>query len=189
MPDLRSTAVRRHAESGASMQRYVAFLRGVSPMNCKMPELKRCFEAAGFADVRTLLSSGNVAFSASPSIVPILERAAEAAMEEHLGRAFRTIVRPSSFLRWLVERAPFGEFDLPARAKPVITFLRTPCEEQIELPIETSQASILKLERTEVFSAYVPNEQGPAFMVLLEKTFGKEITTRTLETVRKCSTA
>jgi len=64
MPDLRSTAVRRHAESGASMQRYVAFLRGVSPMNCKMPELKRCFEAAGFADVRTLLSSGNVAFSA-----------------------------------------------------------------------------------------------------------------------------
>ena len=30
------------------MPRYVAFLRGVSPMNAKMPELKAAFEAAGF---------------------------------------------------------------------------------------------------------------------------------------------
>ncbi len=42
------------------MKRYAAFLRGVSPMNAKMPELKRAFEAAGFQAVRTLLSSGNV---------------------------------------------------------------------------------------------------------------------------------
>ena len=44
--------------------RYAAFLRGVSPMNAKMPELKRAFEAAGFGDVKTLLSSGNVVFDA-----------------------------------------------------------------------------------------------------------------------------
>jgi len=171
------------------MERYVAFLRGVSPMNCKMPELKRCFEAAGFSDVKTLLSSGNVAFSANPEIVPILEKTAEAAMEEHLGKIFQTIVRPSSFLRLLVERAPFPKFDLPANAKPVVTFLREPYEEAITLPIVQAQASILMLERTEVFSAYVPNEKGPVFMALLEKTFGKAITTRTLETVRRCSTA
>jgi uncharacterized protein (DUF1697 family) len=39
-------------------------------MNASMPALKACFEAAGFTDVRTLLSSGNVAFdarSASPA--------------------------------------------------------------------------------------------------------------------------
>ncbi len=40
------------------MTRYVAFLRGISPMNLKMPELKRCFESAGFTEVKTLLSSG-----------------------------------------------------------------------------------------------------------------------------------
>lgn len=67
------------------MERDVAFLRGVSPMNCKMPELKRCFETAGFADAKTLLSSGNVAFSAKPEQVPNLEKAAEAAMQKHLG--------------------------------------------------------------------------------------------------------
>ena len=59
------------------MQRYVAFLRGVSPMNCKMQELRRSLEAAGLAEVRTLLSSGNVAFSAQPAIVPILEQQLE----------------------------------------------------------------------------------------------------------------
>jgi uncharacterized protein (DUF1697 family) len=171
------------------MERYVAFLRGVSPMNCKMPELKRCFEAAGFVDVRTLLSSGNVAFSARPEEVPMLEAAAEAAMEKHLGKVFNTIVRPSSFLQLLVEQAPFAKFGLPPNAKPVITFLRKPYEGTLTLPIEQAQAAILKLERTEVFSAYVPNEKGPAFMVLLEKTFGKSITTRTLETVRKCAAA
>jgi uncharacterized protein (DUF1697 family) len=49
------------------MKRYAAFLRGVSPMNAKMPELRAAFEAAGFEDVRTLLSSGNVVFGASSS--------------------------------------------------------------------------------------------------------------------------
>ncbi len=46
------------------MPRFVAFLRGVSPMNAKMTQLAYCFETAGFSEVRTLLSSGNVVFSA-----------------------------------------------------------------------------------------------------------------------------
>jgi len=29
-------------------------------MNAKMPQLKSCFEAAGFTEVKTVLSSGNV---------------------------------------------------------------------------------------------------------------------------------
>ncbi|GIW42749.1 MAG: hypothetical protein KatS3mg077_0031 [Candidatus Binatia bacterium] len=44
------------------MTRFVALLRGVSPMNLKMAELKQCLEAGGFTEVKTILSSGNVAF-------------------------------------------------------------------------------------------------------------------------------
>jgi len=171
------------------MIRYVAFLRGISPMNCKMPHLKRCFEAAGFAEVRTVLSSGNVAFSARPAIVPVLEKKAEDAMGKHLGRTFQTIVRPASFLQSLVDSDRFAEFDLPTNAKRIITFLRRPPEGRIELPISRDHASILKLEGTEVLSAYVPGEKGPVFMELLERTFGAEITTRTVDTVRRCSVA
>ncbi|MBH9576868.1 DUF1697 domain-containing protein [Inhella proteolytica] len=172
------------------MKRYIALLRGVSPMNCRMPELKLCFEAAGFQDVRTLLSSGNVAFTARPAEVPVLERAAEQAMQAHWGRAFKTIVRPASFLQALVEAEPFAAFALPAEAKPIVAFLRRPyAGEALELPIRQAQAAILALAGTEVLAAYVPNAKAPAFMALLERRFGKEITTRTWDTVRKCAFA
>jgi hypothetical protein len=36
---------------------------------------------------------------------------------------------------------------------------------------------------------YVPGDKGPVFMSLLESAFGTGITTRTLETVRKCACA
>lgn len=44
------------------MLRYAALLRGVSPTNLRMPELKDALETAGFEDVKTVLSSGNALF-------------------------------------------------------------------------------------------------------------------------------
>ena len=171
------------------MTRYVAFLRGVSPMNAKMPELKRCFEAAGFDDVCTLLSSGNVVFSSRTTPEPALEKRAEQAMQQHLGRGFGTFVRRAEDLQLLVHTDPFLAFDLPANAKPVVTFLRGTPVADLALPIERGGAAILHCEGTEVFSAYVPGDDGPVFMQLLERTFGSDITTRTFDTVKKCALA
>ena len=173
------------------MPRYVAFLRGVSPLNAKMPELKRCFEAAGFQEVRTLLSSGNVAFSSSAkaSSAAALARKAEGAMQAGIGRTFGTFVRPASFLRSLIEADPYAEFDLPPGAKRVVTFLRNPPPLPVSLPAERDGARILRLVGAEVFSVYVPGPKGPVFMTLLERTFGSDITTRTLETIKKCAWA
>ena len=75
------------------MPRYAAFLRGVSPMNAKMPELKSAFEAAGFTDVKTVRSSGNVVFSSNRTSESALQRKAEAAMLKRLDHQFLTIVR------------------------------------------------------------------------------------------------
>ena len=171
------------------MPRYVAFLRGVSPMNAKMPELKRCFEEAGFDDVRTLLSSGNVIFDARKASESALERRAEKAMSERLGRAFYTIVRPASRLIELIESDPFARFELPANAKRVVTFLREPHDATLSLPIEVDGARILAMDGREIFTAYVPSPRGPVFMTLIQKTFGENVTTRTWDTVRKCSSA
>jgi uncharacterized protein (DUF1697 family) len=169
--------------------RYVAFLRGVSPMNAKMPELKRCFESAGFTEVKTLLSSGNVAFNSRATARATLERKAEAAMEAALGRRFLTIVRSSDALRELLAADPWAAHDLPAGAKRVVTFLREPREIRLALPIEFDEARILAMDELQVFSAYVPGPRGPVFMTLIEKTFGTALTTRTWETVRKCAVA
>lgn len=173
----------------AAVPRYVAFLRGVSPTNARMPDLTRCFEAAGFADVRTLLSSGNVAFSSRASSPDILARRAEDAMHAELGHRFSTIVRPAPYLQALLASDPFAAFDLPPTAKRVVTFLRRPVEPGVPLPVERDGARILTLVATEAFTAYVPGPKGPVFMQLLERTFGTDITTRTLDTVRKCARA
>ena len=165
--------------------RYAAFLRGVGPMNAKMPELKKAFEAAGFTDVKTLLSSGNVVFSARAATPAALQRKAEAAMLRHLGHAFLTIVRPINALRELVASDPFQAVRLGAAAKRIVTFLREPPAANLRLPIERDGARILSARGGEVFSAYVPTPKGPVFMALLEKTFGKQQTTRTWDTVVK----
>jgi uncharacterized protein (DUF1697 family) len=154
-----------------------------------MPQLKECFQAAGFGEVRTVLSSGNVAFDARAAIWAALEREAEQAMLASWGRAFPTIVRPAEYLQDLVARDPFAEFTLPPAAKRVVTFLRNAASSDLELPIERDGASILKVMHTEVLTAYEPGPKGPVFMALLDRTFGKDITTRTLDTVRKCAMA
>lgn len=171
------------------MPRYVAFLRGVSPMNARMPELKRCFESVGFTDVKTVLSSGNVVFNARTASDAALERKAEAAMAKQLDRTFRTIVRPVDALRALLDADPYAAFKLPANAKRVVTFLRNPHDAKLSLPIEFDAARILAMKGGEVFSAYVPGPRGPVFMALIEKTFGDGVTTRTWDTVRKCAAA
>ena len=171
------------------MPRYVAFLRGVSPMNLKMPDLKRCFEAAGFTDVETLLSSGNAVFTARAASEAALERKAEKAMAKELGRTFHTIVRPASALREMLDANPYAAFRLPANAKRVITFLREPHETKLSLPLELHGARILAMSGREIFTAYVPSPRGPVFMTLIEKTFGTNVTTRTWDTVSKCAKA
>ena len=158
-------------------------------MNAKMPELKRCFESAGFTEVKTLLSSGNVAFNSRATARATLERKAEAAMEAALGRRFLTIVRSSNALRELLTADAFAAHDLPAGAKRVVTFLREPRATRLALPIEFEAARILAMDEMQVFSAYVPGPRGPVFMTLIEKTFGTDVTTRTWDTIRKCVAA
>ncbi|SRR5207249_4547886 len=167
------------------MTRYAAFLRGVMPMNCKMPALKGAFEAAGFSDVKTVLASGNVVFDAPSASETALQQQAEAAMQDRLGRAFVTIVRPIEQLRKLLVSDPYKPFKLSPKAKRIVTFLRVRPKGKITLPVEMDGARILAMKDREIFSAYMPNPKGPVFMTLIQKTFGKDVTTRTWDTVVK----
>lgn len=168
-----------------ALRRYAALLRGVSPVNARMPDLRAAFGAAGFEDVRTALSSGNVLFSARPAAEAALERKAMAAMEARLRRTFPVMVREVAALEALLASEPWEAFRLPDRAKRVVTFLREAPAGRLSLPIEQDGARILAVRGREVLSAYEPTPKGPVFMTLLERTFGKEITTRTWDTVGK----
>jgi uncharacterized protein (DUF1697 family) len=150
-----------------------------------MPALKAAFEAAGFTDVKTVLGSGNVVFDARSTSEAALEQKAEAAMHEHLGQAFMAIVRPLDQLRHLLETDPYRPFKVSPKAKRIVTFLRGRPKAQINLPVEQDGARILVMKEGEIFSAYLPTPKGPVFMTLLQKTFGKDQTTRTWDTIAK----
>ena len=163
--------------------RYAAFLRGVMPTNCKMAQLKKAFEKAGFTDVKTYLASGNVTFDAPKTPLPALEGKVEAAIEKGVGKYFLTIVRPIDELRELIASDPYKGVKLTPDSKRIVTFIRKP-PASFE-PVEKDNARILKLEGNNLFTVYAPTTKGPVFMTLIERAVGKEQTTRTWDTVQK----
>lgn len=158
-------------------------------MNAKMPALAQAFEKAGFGDVKTVLSSGNVVFGAHSGSPEVIAREAEEAMKRHLGASFMTMVRPIDALERLLASEPYSAFRVAPTAKRVVTFLRRMPKPSPKLPIELEGARLLVVQGTELFSAYVPSPRGPVFMTLIEKTFGKDVTTRTWDTLVKVARA
>lgn len=171
------------------MPRFVAFLRGVMPTNARMPELKAAFESAGFSNVKTILGSGNVAFDSPLLDEAQIEHQAEEAMNKSLGRTFYTIARPILYLQELLASDPYAANGIPPEAKRVISFMRDAVTPKVPLPLTEHHASVFQATGREVFTAYVPTSRGPVFMALIERAFGANVTTRTLETVVKCANA
>jgi uncharacterized protein (DUF1697 family) len=94
-------------------------------------------------------------------------------------------VRSIDELSALLAADPYKPFALASNAKRVVTLLRAEPKARIKLPIEMDGARILCVEGTEIYTAYVPSANGPVFMSLIEKTFGKDLTTRTWDTIGK----
>jgi uncharacterized protein (DUF1697 family) len=156
------------------------------PTNCKMPELKAAFAAAGFESPETVLGSGNVVFGASRvASMAALEKKCEAAMTAHLGRPFTTFARSIDELRELLDEDPFKKVTMPPGAKTGVTFLHEP-PKKLKLPIAIDGAALLWVRGAEVGSYHTPNHpSGPIFMRLIEEKLGKDVTTRTWLTVMK----
>ena len=66
------------------MARYAAFLRGVNVggVNLKMAAVARALEAAGFANVKTILASGNVVFESRSGVAGVRKKAEKALRDE-----------------------------------------------------------------------------------------------------------
>jgi uncharacterized protein (DUF1697 family) len=124
-------------------------------------------------------------FTAPRATESALARKAEGAMRERLGHDFLAIVRPIDALRDMLASDPYKPFRLAPGSKRVVTFLRDEPRPKLTLPVELDGARILAVEGREAFTAYVQNPKGAVFMALIEKTFGKNVTTRTWDTVAK----
>lgn len=116
------------------MERYVAFLRGMNlgGRRIKNDELRREFEALGFADVACFRASGNVVFSVDEGDEAVLTGLIEAGLEESLGYAVPVFLRSAAELRSIAASEPF-EASLVAASKgklQVVLLLDTPTKRQ-----------------------------------------------------------
>jgi uncharacterized protein (DUF1697 family) len=93
------------------MERYAAFLRGMNlgGRRIKNDELRREFEALGFADVACFRASGNVIFAAGESSEAKLRERIEARLEESLGYEVPVFLRSADELRTMAAYEPFEE--------------------------------------------------------------------------------
>lgn len=109
------------------MTRYVALLRGINvggKNKIAMQDLRAMFEAAGMANPRTLLQSGNVVFD---SIEPAaaLEAKLEADSAKRLGLAVDYFVRDAAHWRAIIQNNPYRQQAGAEPSRLMVTCLKS----------------------------------------------------------------
>ena len=174
------------------MKRYVALLRGIAPSGANMTndKLRGVFEELGFTAVGSVLASGNITFRTAEADVPTLETRIEDALVSDLCVTSRTIIREYSELRSLVDSDPFPGLTHERRTYLTATFLK---DAQRSPDVMTEQPDrstrVVRYDRAARAVLAVTDNSDPGaasgFMSWLERSCGKDITTRSWLTVQR----
>ena len=172
------------------MNSYVAFLRGIAPMNPKQrnENLRAVCEDLGFSDVATVISSGNIIFRTDSDDTDSLEERLETAWVEQLGFTSTTIIRSRSELEGLVDRRPFGDLEHGKATYLLVTFTKHPMTVPFKLPHRPPDRDYEVVGATdrELFTVTdTTSERTPDVMGWIEKQFGSEVSSRTWLTVNR----
>ncbi len=156
-------------------------------------KLRGVLEGLGFERVSSVLASGNILFATDETDVPALEQRIQGAMQERLGIAGGTIVRSLEELRTLLDSDPFPGLTHGRGTYLTATFLKDGTERRVELPTDPDpRTRVVGFdEAARVFLAVIDNSdpgRTPDFMAWLDRTYGKDITTRTWLTVQRIVT-
>src|SRR5439155_16706660 len=117
-------------DSGAVNRRYVALIRGINVGRAKrvaMADLRALVEELGYADVRTLLNSGNVVFTARRAASGDAAARMEKALAAKLAVSARVAVLTADELAAAVAENPLLDVaDDPSRL--LLAVLRNPAD-------------------------------------------------------------
>lgn len=161
------------------MTKYVALLRGIGPGNPNMrgANLKSVLEDLGFSNVQTVISSGNVIFESDSIDTSKIEETIEQAWPVKLGFTSTTIIRSKDQLEALVVHDPYKGMSHSRESYLLVTFFK-------KLPSNPPGNFYSKLGINALCSAIDTTQlRTPDFMPKLERQFGKDITSRTWNTV------
>ncbi len=155
----------------------------------KMTELKKTLGAMGFENVKTVIASGNVYFEVPKSEGAALATKIERKFHETFGFEIPTMIRRADEIKKIVESDPFKNIKVTDMTRLYVTFLKEKHTSKLAIPYSspTKEFQILKVTKTELFSVLQLIERGktPEAMNIIEKEFGKQVTTRNWNTVVK----
>lgn len=172
------------------MTKYVALIRGIGPGDPRMSNqsLRTFFESLGLDNVQSLISSGNILFESDKTDTDKLEATIEAAMPKRLGFLRATIVRSEQQLQKLVEADPFKGLTHGSSSYLMVTFFKQPTEVTFKLPYQP-EGKPYKLIGSDDRVLYSVTDNSAItttdLMTWLEKQFGKDISSRTWNTVQR----
>lgn len=135
------------------MDVWFAFLQGINlgKRQMKMAELKACLEAAGFANVKTVLASGNVRFEAQGAETGIKSRF-ETVIEQQFGFAVGVVLRSETEMAVMLKHHPFDTLDPKADLTRHVILFDAPIPE-VALESRAGDTEILRTDRRELYFA------------------------------------
>jgi uncharacterized protein (DUF1697 family) len=143
----------------------------------------------GFTEVKTLLNSGNVLFSVDEKDISILRKRIEEHLKEKFGFPIGTLIRTQQELQEMIEEYPFHNISMTLQTRLYVTFLSEKPTSNLKIPYVSPEKNftILEVSHDAVFSVLTLTEQYNTTdaMKILEKEFGKNVTTRNWNTVVK----
>lgn len=111
------------------MNQYVALLRGINVGGkniIKMADLRTCFKAMGFDQVRTYIQSGNVLFHSEETGRDALVSRIEKALADTFNYQLPVVVRSDKEMAAIVTNAPAGFGQEPDAYRYDVIFLKEP---------------------------------------------------------------
>ncbi|MCW5877822.1 MAG: DUF1697 domain-containing protein [Anaerolineales bacterium] len=176
------------------MPEYAAFLRGINlgKRSIKMADLRQVLTAAGYADVRTLLASGNVLLASPQAAAAVLGAELEAVMRAAFGFDVPVLLRSAAEIAALVESAPFENVAVDKDTRRYISFLAQPAQELPQALQEGDESfRILQVQPGHIACVVQVNASRGTLNLMdaLDKHLGTGITTRNWNTVLKVHAA
>src|SRR5437899_1250106 len=119
------------------MTKFAAFLRGINVGGnklIKMDDLKKCFAALGFKNVKTILASGNVLFESSDDDEDALAKKIADKLKAELGHDVGIQIRSIDEIQNLADRNPFKKIKVTPETRLYITFLPEKTKSKLKIP-------------------------------------------------------
>ncbi len=174
------------------MNRYVAFLRGINVSGhhkVPMAELRQLMEDLGFLNVVTLLNSGNIVFdSNTEKECESLEKTLSHQLEQAFTFPVPTIIRSAESISHLLRSDPFKRITVTKDIRLYVSFLRGKSKVDLKLPWSSDDNAyqiLANIENTIISVLDVSITKTPKAMEALDKSFGKDITTRNWNTIKR----